>query len=167
MASGDQLAIFGPLHNEPPTTAPAPFDVRGDVFQHPVLDFDAATKESAVFTSVMPQRYDGGGLTVKVHYAMSIATADDVVIDVAIERIGDESQDIDSDGFAVVQSVTDTVPGTSGHVGVATVAFTGGAQMDNVAKGDAYRVKMTRDADNAADDAAGDMELVAVEVRET
>lgn len=164
MAAGDFIAVFTPLNNEPPATDPATFDVRND---HPVLDFDAAVDESAVFTSIMPQHYDGSGLTVKLHYAMSSAIADDVVFDVAIEKIGDESQDIDLDGFAAVQSVTDTVPATSGHVGIATVTFTDGAQMDNVVIGDAYRIKVTRDADNAADDAAGDMELVAIEIRET
>ena len=164
MASGNLIAEFGPLNNEPPTTAPATFDVRND---HPVLDFDAAADESAIFTVIMPQHYAGGGLTVKVHYAMSTATANGVRLDVAIEKIGDEQQDIDADGFAAVQSVTDTVPATSGHVGVATVTFTDGAQMDSVVAGDAYRVKVTRDADHAGDDATGDLELVGVEIRET
>lgn len=165
MASGNLLAIVTPLSNEPPTSNPATFDVRNN---HPVLDFDAGTDESGITTLIMPQHYAGGGITVLLHYSMSSAVADDVRLDAALERIGDEVQDIDSDGFAAVQSVTDTVPGTSGHVGVATITFTDGAQMDSVAAGDAYRVKVTRDADHATDDdATGDLELVAVEIRET
>jgi len=45
------------------------------------------------------------------------------------------------------------------------VAFTDGAQMDSVAVGELFRIKVTRDA--ASDDAAGDAELHAVEIKET
>ena len=45
MSSGDTLLIFNPLHNEPPASNPATLDTRN---QHPILDFDAATNESAV-----------------------------------------------------------------------------------------------------------------------
>ncbi len=50
MASGDTLLIFGPLHNEPPSSDAATFDTRN---LHPVLDFDASTDESAVFSSII------------------------------------------------------------------------------------------------------------------
>jgi hypothetical protein len=163
MASGDTLLIFTPLHNEPPATNPATLDTRN---QHPVLDFDAATNEDAVFSAVMPRSYAGGGLTVYIHYAMSSAVADDVDWDVAFERIGDQQLDIDADSFAAVQSVDNTtVPGTSGLVDIVSVAFTDGAQMDSVAVGEGFRMKATRDA--ASDTATGDAELLFVEVKET
>lgn len=164
MASGDTLLIFTPLNNEPPSSNPATLDARN---QHQVLDFDAATIESAVFTGIMPQHYAGTtGVTVYLHYAMSSATSGDVDWDVAFERIGDQQQDIDSDGFAAVNSVDNTtVPGTSGNVDVVSVPFTDGADMDSVAAGEMFRLKVTRDA--ASDTAAGDAELLAVEIRET
>ena len=164
MASGDTLLIFHPYNNEPPTTAYATLDTRN---QHPCLDFDAAANESAVFSSIMPQCYAGTtGVTVYLHYAMSTATADTVDWDVAWERIGDQQQDLDSDGFAAVQSVDNTtVPGTSGLVDIVSVAFTNGAQMDSVAVGESFRLKVTRDA--ASDDATGDAELYMVEGKET
>ncbi|NIV00538.1 MAG: hypothetical protein GWN55_04285, partial [Phycisphaerae bacterium] len=131
MASGDTLLIFTPLHNEPPSSNYATLDTRN---LHPVLDFDASTNESAVFSAVMPRSYAGGGLTVYIHYAMSSATSGDVDWDVAFERIGDQQQDIDSDGFAAVNSVDNTtVPGTSGNVDIVNVTFTDGADMDSVA----------------------------------
>ena len=81
MASGDTLLIFTPLHNEPPASNMATLDVRNG---HPVLDFDATTNESAVFSGVMPQNYAGTtGATVYIHYAMSSAEADTVDWDVA------------------------------------------------------------------------------------
>jgi hypothetical protein len=164
MASGDTLLIFTPLHNEPPASNPATLDTRN---QHPVLDFDAATNESAVFSAVMPQAYAGTtGVTVYLHYAMSSATSGDVDWDVAFERIGDQQQDIDADGFAAVNSVDNTtVPGTSGNVDIVSVAFTDGADMDSVAAGEGFRLKVTRDA--ASDTATGDAELRFVEIRET
>jgi len=164
MASGDTLVVFHPYNNEPPSSNYATLDTRN---QHPCLDFDATTNESAVFSAVMPQHYAGTtGVTVYLHYAMSSATADTVDWDVAFERIGDQQLDIDGDDFAAVNSVDDTtVPGTSGLVDIVNVAFTNGADMDSVAVGELFRIKVIRDA--ASDDATGDAELYAVEIRET
>jgi len=163
MASGDTLAVFTPHHNEPPATAFATLDTRN---AHPVLDFDDATNEDAVFSMVMPQHYGGGGVTVFIGYSMTSAESGDVDIDVAFERIGDQQLDVDADSFAAVNSVDNTtVPATSGLVDVVSVAFTDGADMDSVAAGELFRLKVTRDA--VSDTAAGDMELHFVEIRET
>lgn len=163
MASGDTLLVFTPLHNEPPTSNYATIDLRN---LHPVLDFDATTNESAVFSAIMPRNYDGGGVTVYLHYAMSSAVADTVDWDVAFERIGDQQLDIDADSFAAVNSVDNTtVPGTAGNVDIVNVTFTDGADMDSVAVGEGFRLKVTRDA--ASDDATGDAELIFVEIKET
>ena len=163
MASGDTLVVFLPQANEPPTSNYATLDTRNN---HPVLDFDASTNEDAIFSGVMPRNYDGGGLTVYLHYAMSSATSGDVDWDVAFERIGDQQQDIDSDGFAAANSVDNTtVPGTSGNVDIVNVTFTDGADMDSIAAGEGFRMKVTRDA--ASDTASGDAELRFVEIKET
>jgi len=163
MASGDTLLIFEPLANEPPSANMATFDARN---QHPVLDFDDTTDESAVFSAVMPQHYDGGGVTVLLHYAMTSAVAGTVDWYLEFERIGDQQLDIDGDGFGDTNSVIDTtVPGTCGFVDVVSVAFANGAEMDSVAAGEAFRLKVTRDA--VSDDAVGDAELLRVELRET
>lgn len=163
MASGDTLLVFTPLHNEPPASNPATLDIRN---QHPVLDFDAATDESAVFSAVMPRSYSGNGITTYHHYAMSTATSNTIDWDGAFERIGDQQLDIDGDSFAAVQSVDNTtVPGTSGLVDIVAITFTNGAQMDSIAVGEGFRYKATRDASN--DDASGDAELLFVEIKET
>lgn len=164
MASGNTLLVFTPLNNEPPSASYATLDLRNG---HPVLDFDAAADESAIFTGVLPRNYAGGGLTVHLHVAFTSAVANEARFDVAFERIGDGSQDIDADGFAAAQSVDVTAPATSGHVEIGSVAFTNGAQMDSLAVGESFRLKITRDADHANDDAAGDCELVAVHIVET
>lgn len=162
MASGDSLIIFHPYDNEPPSADYATLDVRN---LHPVLDFDKTTDESAVFSDVMPRNYAGGGLTVYIHWSADGVTVNDVIWDVAFERIGDGQLDIDGDDFAAVQSVTDTAPGTDGFVTIANIPFTDGAQMDSIAVGELFRLKITRDA--TSDDLDADAELHAIEIKET
>jgi hypothetical protein len=163
MASGDSLLQWGPLANEPPSSNYATLDFRNS---HPVLDFDAASLESAVFSGIMPQHYAGGGVTAYVWYLMSSAESGDIDWDGNFERIGDQQLDIDGDSFAATQSVDNTtVPATTGLVDVVAIPFTDGAQMDSIAAGEPFRFMLTRDA--ASDTAAGDAELLLVELRET
>jgi hypothetical protein len=164
MASGNTLLSFSATANHPPASAYATPDTRNS---HPVLDFDAGTDESAIFGSVLPRHYAGGGITVRLGWAASSATSGDVVWNVAIERIDDEGLDIDADGFAAAQAATATAPGTSGEVQYTDITFTDGAQMDSLAAGESFRLKITRDADNGSDTMAGDAELLTVEIRET
>lgn len=163
MASGDTLLEFTPFHNESPSSNPAALGARN---LHPTLDFDAATNESAVFSAVVPRNYAGTtGLTVHVHYAMASAEAGNTDWDAQFERIG-EVQDIDSDSFAAVQSTDDTtVPGTSGVPDIVDITFTDGAQIDSIAVGELFRIKVIRDAAN--DTAAGDAQVIGVEIEET
>lgn len=158
-----ELNMFFPCDNEPPASNYATLDLRN---VHPVLDFDATTNESAVFTGRLPSTYGANGVTVDIAYSMTSATSLTVDWDVEFERIGDSQLDIDADSFAAANSVDDTtVPGTSGHVDVVSVTFTDGADMDSVAAGEQFRIRITRDA--ASDDATGDAELHWVRVRET
>lgn len=164
MASGDTLATFHPYQNEPPASAFATIDLRN---AHPVLDFDAATDESAVFTAVMPRHYGGGGVTVKIIWAATSATSGDVRWQTAFERVID--QDIDADGFATAQSGFGTANATSGIPTQSNIAHTDGAQIDSIGIGDVFRLKVTRDADGTSgtDDLVGDAEFLMAEVRET
>lgn len=164
MASGDSLLLFTPLNNEPPATAYMTLDVRAD---HPVLDADPDIDESCVFSGVIPAHYAGGGLTVRVGYSMSSATTGAIKINVDFERIGDQQQDIDTASFAAPQTSTATVPATSGFVDVLSLLFTSGAQMDSIVAGEFFRIRVTRDANDGADTAAGDLEINFVEIRET
>lgn len=165
MASDDTLLIFTPHHNDPPSSDYARLGLRNN---HLTLKFkDSATNESAVFSAVMPRYYSNNtGVTVYLHYAMETGNSNTIDWDVAFERIGDQQQNIDSDGFASIQSTNDiTVPGTSGLVDIISIAFTAGAQMDSVVAGEGFRIKITRDG--ASDSATGDAELLFVELKET
>ncbi len=163
MASGDSLLAFFPSDNEPPTTNYATLDTRNS---HPVLDFDTTTAEAAIFTGLLPRNYAGGGITVYVHAALTSATTGTLGWLVAFERMSDATTDISSDSFASNQTITAaTVPGTSGIILVLNVAVSNGANMDSIAVGEAFRLRITRDVTN--DTAAGDAELLAVELKET
>lgn len=163
MASGDTLLIFTPQCNEPPAANFATFDTRNS---HPVLDFNL--NEIGVFSGVMPRHYAGTtGITIYLHYAMTSAVADDVKLETYLERIGDQQQDLDADGFAAAQNTGDiTVPGTSGNVDIVPSTHTDGAQMDSIAVGEGFRLKVKRIA-VAGTDASGDLELRFIEIKET
>ena len=164
MASGDVLCWLHPYGSEPPSAAYATQDTRNG---HPVLDFQDTTDEAAVWTAYLPANYAGGGLTVIVEWAATTATTGVTRWDVSIERIDASSLDIDADSFASAQSVDGTAPGTSGQVLYSSVGFTSGAQMDSLAAGELFRLKLSRDANHANDTMAGDAEVLGVTIKET
>jgi len=130
-----------------------------------VLDFDDSTNESICFDSVMPQQYRGGNIEVRIHYAMTSATSGDVDWSVKFDRVAVSDLDIDSASYSgSTEKVNNTVPSTSGQIGIATIPVSSGGEMDNIVAGDLYRMCITRGA--SADTATGDAELIAVEIRE-
>lgn len=164
MASGNTLCVFTAQANQPPAANYATPDVRN---AHPVLDFDAAADESAIFGSVLPRHYAGGGLTVTIAWMATSATTGDVVWNADVERHSDDDVDLDSDSFAGANAATGTTASATGEVQYTAITFTDGADMDSLAVGESFRLKITRDADNGSDTMAGDAELLSVEVRET
>ena len=164
MSSGDTLVIFSPLQNEPPATLNAKFDLRNN---HPCLDFDGATDWEAVFSGILPRHYAGGGLTVYLHVRFSSATSGNAYWQAAFETKA--GLDIDADSFAAFQGAAGNPNGTSGIETVVTITFTDGAQMDSIAVGDEFRLKVRRDADGSVgtDDVTTDGELYGIEIKET
>jgi hypothetical protein len=74
--------------------------------------------------------------------------------------------DMDADSFATAQTPTAiTVPATSGVIQEISIPFTNGAQMDSLAAGEMFRLKLTRDPAN--DTSTGDLQLLSVVVKET
>ena len=67
--------------------------------------------------------------------------------------------------FRRIRGILQTLQVASLLVDVVSISFTDGADMDSVAAGEAFRLKVTRDG--VSDTAAGDAELMAVEIRET
>jgi hypothetical protein len=152
------IRVFTPLDNQPPATNFATLDTRNSVA---VLDFDAATDESAVFVGCISEgAVLTSGLIVRISWAATSATSGDCVWDVSFEKT--TGQDIDSDSFDTIASATTATSGTSGVVNTTAITIT---TIDSLAANDCFRLKVTRDADNGNDTMTGDAELVAVEVR--
>jgi len=164
VAAGNELLSFRADEYQPGVASPATYDRRND---HGVLDFDAATDENAVFGGVLPTHYAGNGLTVTLVWSATTATTGDVVWNVAIEAHPDDAFDLDADGFAAANAATATAPSASGEVQYTDITFTDGADMDSLAAGESFRLKVTRDANHASDTMAGDAELHKVIVKET
>lgn len=165
MASGDTLAVFNPQANEPPTSAYATFDVRNGIL---VLDFDTTTSEAAIFRGVLPANYAGGGLTLSIWWMATSATTGDVVWGGSIERAQEGGTDQDSDSFATEQlSAAVTTNATSGIKNKSTITFSSGANMDSLAAGEPFRLKIARKPADAGDTMTGDAEFTEAVLKET
>lgn len=161
MASGNTLLVFSSEDGAPPSSAFAGWTRRNN---HIVAAFDAGTDESLDFRGVLPQHYAGGGLTILLHWIAATATSGNVVWNAAMERL---NTDMDSDSFATAQAATGAANGTSGIVTTTSITMSSGANMDSLAVGEAFRLRITRDANNGSDTMTGDAQLVCVEVRES
>ena len=129
MASGDTLLTFLPVMNERPASNPAIPDTGNT---NPLLNFDGTVNKSGVWSAIMPQHYDGGGIDVIYHYQMLTATSGDVDLDGAFER-NEDGADMSADGFAAVQSIDNTtVPGAIKTKDIITKSFTHGTQINNI-----------------------------------
>lgn len=166
LASGNTLAYFTPHSAELPSANYATFDTRNGVL---VLDFDDSTDESADFGGFMPRNYAGGGLTVTVGWMATSATTGTISLDVSFMSVTDDADDLDTKSFAAANNANPTTASATGEVDYATVTFTDGADMDSIAAGEYFRMRITRDANGttSTDNLSGDMELVFVEIKET
>lgn len=151
-------AVFTPTDNQPPATSFATLDTRNSIA---VLDFDAATDESAVFVGIIPEGASlGSGLKVRLHWMASSATSGNCRWAVQFEKSG---TDLDSDSFDTATEAHSAANGTSG---IETVTEITATAIDSLAAGDRFRLKVFRNADDATNDTmTGDAELIAVEVR--
>lgn len=163
MASGDTLQIFTPQANQPPSTNYATFNTRNG---HMVLEFDTTTQEIAIFAGLMPRHYGGGNIVVSVDWMAATAVAGTGGWDATFERDADGGDDMDADSFATAQTITAaTVPATSGVGKRTSVTCTAGAAgTDSIAAGDSFRLRLRRDVAN--DNAAGDLQLMTIELKE-
>lgn len=134
--------------------------------QRPVLAYDAATSEAAYWTDIAPQGLTGP-FTAVITYIMASATSGNVILRAQIEAVTDgDATDLDSTtSFDTANSsATTAVPGTAGQVDQISITLTNN---DSIAAGDYYRLSIDRDAANGSDTATGDLQLLAVEFRDS
>jgi len=159
------LSRFKALSYDAGSATPERFGT--DQFQEwAALTFDDTVTETAIFSDVLDDSYGGGGLTVDIYYAMQNDTTGNVKLNVSIGRNNVGQNILAGDEFAAANTVTDTIPGTTGDIAKATITFTDGADMDSLAAGEPYRLEFSRDI-TAADTASNDLLLLWVVVSET
>lgn len=172
MASGNTLIIFLPQDGCPPATLFATLDTMTGTSSPaeaiPVLDFDDTTQEYMDFYGVLPANYAGGGLTVTMGYSTG-DTSDVVDWECAIRRIADDAEDLDTTVHTYdFNGVVDTAPSVIGEVAYAAITFTSGADMDSLAVGEYFILRVTRDpTPDSGVDVTGDASLHFVRIAET
>jgi hypothetical protein len=150
-------AVFTATDTQPTASAFMTLDTRNSIS---VLDADDASTESAVFVGIMPEAASlGSGLIVSLRWMATTATSGDVRWSVAWEK---SNTDLDSDSYDSATASTATTNGTSGIVTVTNITCT---DIDSLAAGDLFRLRVQRIGGDGADTMTGDAELVAVEVR--
>lgn len=151
--------VFTPLLNQPPASNYATLDTRNSVA---LLDFDASTDESAVFVGVMPEAAVlTSGLKIYIQW-IADATTGTCRWGAQLER--STGNQMDTDSFDTAQTAGTATSGAKFTTNETVITLT---NIDSVAAGELYRLKIYRDADGTSgtDDLAVDAELIAVEVR--
>jgi hypothetical protein len=130
-----------------------------------VLAFDTATRETCQFRAVVPQGWTGTPTAV-VSYAMASATTGGVAIDIEVEAVtsGDALNLASATSYDAVNTGTDSaVPATAGYMEQITITLT---NADSLAAGDIISFRVSRNVTHATDTAAGDLYLIALEIRD-
>lgn len=154
-------------------TNPAIFDTRvgGSTPEEafPVYDFDPDTVEYMDFSCRLSNDYAGGGLTLTGPWFASTAVSGNVRWGAAIRRIDNDGVNVGTAHTYDYNDVTDAAPGTLGQKTEFTIPFTNGADMDNLAAGETFILRIRRNATDGADTMTGDAELWAdnIGIRET
>lgn len=126
---------------------------------------DVSNANYSYWETSLPSSYAGGGLTVDIFFAIATDTdsGHTTAWNVGINRLQADTTDLDSDSFATDQNSSNFAPLTSANlVRKRTVTFTDGAQMDSVAAGEAFTIRIRH---NGA--VSGNVKIIAVNIRET
>ena len=172
MASGNTLCQLTPMDNTPPAANYATFDVlvgaSTPTEAFPFLAFDDTTVEYADFHCTLPRNYAGGGITIQFGWS-SGATTNTAVLSAAIRREPDDAEDLDSTAFTYDYNNTGalTPASNAGEKVYDTLTFTDGADMDSLAVGEDFVLRVRRVPTDGSDTLVGDLRLHSIEVKET
>lgn len=167
MASGAPVVVMGQI--VPPATSGAQFGVRTGgstpAEQVPHWAFDAAADEYLDFYCTL-EGYGGGGLTFTIKSMAATATTGGALIALAIRRIADDAEDVDTSQTYDYNEVRIVCASASGEYTYDTITFTNGADMDSLVDGEDFILRMRRrGSDNTAstgDDQSGDWCMVSI-----
>lgn len=128
--------------------------------------FDASTIEYLDF-EVELLGYAGGGLTIIIPWMAASATSNNARLRAAIRRIQDDAEDLDTSHTYDYNVVDATCASATGEVQYTSITFTDGADMDSWANGERAILRVSREANHANDNMAGDAQLLLPSILET
>lgn len=139
--------------------------INGTSFPVSGLAYDASTDESA-FWRFVAKNYASGNVSVEIYWYADSASSGNVIWEAQLSAITPDadSQDIETDGLATLNFVSDAHIGTTGQrLHKATIAI---SNLDSLADGDVVTLRLARDANGTSgtDDMTGDAIVVAVNV---
>lgn len=146
------------IDNQPPVSNFAVFDTINAVA---LLSYVDGTDTSGIFVGNIPEAADlSNGISVIIKWVDS-ATSGAVVWVSAFEA---GATAINSDSFASGISATTSTSGTAWTPNTTTINHSS-SEIDGLAAGDLFRLKLTRDADNGSDTLSVSAGVVSVEIR--
>lgn len=160
MASGAVMPLSGPI---PPATSAADlssFDGGSTpAEQIPVWLFDASGAEYLDFRGRL-ENYGGGGLTLRIPWSADATGSVTVQWEAAFRRVADDAEDLDASHTYDFNVSSVTVATVAGEVDYATVTFSDGTDMDSLADGEVFILRVRRNP-AGTDTMSGDAELHA------
>lgn len=168
MSSGQTIALINANAHEQLVGTGAVLAQQGNGdYIHNVVELPDTGSNGAWYYVKIPAHYTGGGLTVEVEY-VAVPTANEVVLEVACNKLAPGGDDIDSaPSFGTGTTATSTVPGTSGVVKRESFAISH-ANAESPAIGDQIMLRVQRLGSDSGDDASGVARLIdQIHVKET
>lgn len=170
MASGSLVGIIGAIVPPGANAASQDWRVGGSTPPEavPVYDFDDASIEYLDLYCRL-EGYAGGGLTISWDWSATSATAGDALWGAGIRRIADDAEDVDASHTYDFNTQTDTAASASGERTRVTITFSSGADMDSLADGEDFILRLERVGNDGSDTMSGDAELWpwSVTIKET
>lgn len=141
------------------TTFPEYAKVAGTNFPVSSLKYDATADESA-FWKLPAIAYGSGNLTLDILWYADNATSGDVVFGGAISAItpNTDTQDVETDGLATENTVTDSHLGTTGQrVHLCTITI---SNLDSIAASDLVHLRIRRIGSSGSDTMSNDCQFL-------
>lgn len=134
----------------------------------PVFNFDPTNDEYLDFHYTLSPLYNGNGLTVRIGWAAATATSGNVIWRAAVRASPDDAEDMDSSHTYDYNSVTAATASAAGETVYDEITFTSGSDMDSLAAGEDFILRISRNASSASDTmTTSDAQLLSVVIRET
>ena len=144
------LSVLGALLD---TTNPPGIEIASGIYR---LLFDDSSQEYCFWQFNMPGDYVSSPVF-KFTFSMASATSGNVVCEIDVKAVTENTEDIDSAAYGSTNSITQAVAGTGGYTTQASESL---ANDDSLAAHDFVQIRFSRNGGSGSDTATGDFELL-------